>query len=295
MRTQIIRYVFFSVLITLLLAVGLAACNAHNEPQTLRLATTTSTYDSGLLDAILPAFEEESGVHVDVVAVGTGQALAIGAARDADVLLVHAPELEKAFVADGNGLARYPVMFNDFVIVGPPADPAGIAALGSAAAALSAIAASGAEWASRGDESGTHVKERSLWTAAGLAPDPAVDGWYRALGQGMGATLQFAHERNAYTLTDRGTFLAQQNNLQNLTILFGGDTIAANPDPSLRNNYSVIPVAPAAGADIDVAGAETFVAWLISLPVQRTIAQFGNAEFGQALFYPDSEPWRAEN
>lgn len=264
----------------------MASCTAE-EPAILRLATTTSTADSGLLEAILPAFEEEANARIDVVAVGTGQAIAIGEAGDADVLLVHARAREDAFMAAGHGVARYDVMFNDFILVGPTADPAGVLGMGTAAEALTAIATAEASFVSRGDDSGTHTKELSLWTAANLTPDPAAMSWYRAIGQGMGDTLTFANETAAYTLTDRATYLSMRDNLPNLVIVVGGESIAANGDSQLLNPYGVIVVNPDKGNINDELAAE-FAAWLTSPETQAAIAQFGVEEFGQALFYPSA-------
>lgn len=277
----------------LLCTVGLllASCTAL-EGQVLRLATTTSTYDSGLLDDILPTFEAEYGVRVDVVAVGTGQALALGRRGDADVLLVHAVSKEQAFVDEGYGLARFPVMFNDFILVGPPEDPAKIAGGDIAVVALERIATVGAAFASRGDDSGTHARERSLWQAANLEPDPEA-GWYLSLGQSMAATLQFADQAGAYTLTDRGTFMAQRAQLQHLKVMVGGDSIAENVDQALTNPYSVIPVNPARIEGIRADLAQKFIRWLLSLDTQERIAVFGVKQFGQPLFFPDSELWRS--
>jgi len=280
--------------IILLLVVALlgTSCSGtgSEEPRVLRLATTTSTNDSGLLDAILPAFESEQNARVDVVAVGTGQAIALGEAGDADVILVHARAREDAFVEEGHGTERSDVMYNDFVVAGPIDDPAGIEGLPLASDAFVAIAASGAAFTSRGDDSGTHTKERALWDAAGVAVGPDL-AWYKSLGQGMGSTLNYANETGAYTLTDRGTFLAQSEHLPNLRILVGGGSIADNADPALLNPYGVIPVDPDKGG-IDGELAEAFVAWLTSIPTQEQIASFGVDEFGQPLFYPDSEAWR---
>ncbi|MCA9940110.1 MAG: substrate-binding domain-containing protein [Anaerolineales bacterium] len=267
----------------------LAACG-QPDPQVLRLATTTSTDDSGLLGAILPAFESEYNARVDVVAVGTGQALALGEAGDADVLLVHARAREDKFLADGHGTARFDVMYNDFVLVGPADDPAGIQGETLAAAALAHIAAAQAPFASRGDDSGTHIKEISLWMNAGITPDPNAD-WYASLGQGMGATLTYANEVGAYTLTDRGTFLSQQANLPNLVVMVGGTQIAGNADPALLNPYGVLLVNPDKGG-INEALAKDFADWLTSVETQQIIADFGVDKFGQPLFYPDSQPWR---
>ncbi len=271
----------------LLVLVALASCSLRGrtaEPQILRLATTTSTADSGLLEAILPAFEAEHNARVEVIAVGTGQAIALGENGDADVLLVHARAREEAFVAAGHGTARSDVMYNDFVLLGPPADPAGISGATSAADALARIAQAGAPFASRGDESGTHSKELQLWEEAGQ-PEPS-GAWYRSLGQGMGETLTTANEMGAYTLTDRATFLAMQQSLPDLTLLYGGATVADNPDEALYNPYSVIPVNPEQHPDVNLELAEQFVAWLTSQETQEAIGAFGADPFGQALFYP---------
>lgn len=267
----------------------LVACRA-DEPNVLRLATTTSTDDSGLLEAILPDFEEKYDARVDVVAVGTGQAIALGEAGDADVILVHARSQEDTFVAEGHGIARFDVMYNDFIIAGPANDPANIQGMALAADALTAIAKAEATFASRGDDSGTHAKERALWEAAGLPSDPNA-AWYKSLGQGMGDTLRFANEVGAYTLTDRGTFLSQQASLPNLVILVGGSSIAENADPALFNPYGVIPVNPDKG-NINSELAQAFVDWLTSVETQSAIAEFGRDRYGQPLFYPDSQPWR---
>ena len=251
----------------------------------LRLATTTSTADSGLLDAILPDFEAQNNARVDVVAVGTGQAIEIGTAGDADVILVHARAREDAFVEEGHGLYRADVMYNDFIIVGPSDDPAGVSGMATAAEALAAIAAAEAPFASRGDDSGTHTKELSLWEAAGVTPEGE---WYNSLGQGMGETLTFANESGAYTLTDRGTFLAQSANLPDLTVAVGGASIADNADPALLNPYGVIPVNPDKSENINAELAEAFAQWIISAPVQEMIGAYGVDTFGQPLFYPNA-------
>jgi tungstate transport system substrate-binding protein len=281
-----IRLTFIICLLLLLVACG------SGEPEVLRLATTTSTDDSGLLAAILPDFEEANNAQVNVVAVGTGQAIALGEAGDADVILVHARSREDDFVAAGHGTARYDVMYNDFVLVGPTADPAGVGGMTVVGDALAAIAGAEALFASRGDDSGTHTKELALWAVAGLGVD-ANNEWYSSLGQGMGDTLVFANEAGAYTLTDRATFLATQANLPNLAILVGGDSIADNQDPNLLNPYGVIPVNPDKG-NINEALAQQFVEWLTSLETQELIAAFGVEQFGQPLFYPDSEAWRSQ-
>ena len=261
-------------------------------PQTLRLATTTSTADSGLLDAILPKFESAYNARVQVIAVGTGQALELGANGDVDVVLVHARAREDKFVADGDGLNRLDVMYNDFVVVGPASDPAGIAGMTTAQAAFAQIAGRSAAFVSRGDDSGTHTKEKSLWSAAGMTP--TIDsGWYFSIGQGMGETLTFADEKQAYTLSDRGTWLSQQSKLPNLVVLVGGASIDANKDNALLNPYGVIPVNPAKHPGVNFDLATQFANWIASVEVQQLIADYGKDRFGQALFYPNSPMWKA--
>ena len=248
----------------------------------LILATTTSTNDSGLLDFILPDFEAEFGAEVDVIAVGTGQALALGENGDADVLLVHARAREDAFMDAAHGVRREDVMYNDFVIVGPPDDPAGIEGMKDAGLAFAEIANAEAAFVSRGDDSGTHTKEKAIWEAAGM--EPAGD-WYISAGQGMGAVLTMADEQQAYTLSDRATYLARTLEGTELVILVEGDPILFNP-------YGVLAVNPEKNADIQADLANQFIDWLISVPVQEKIGQFGIDEFGQPLFVPDSQPWR---
>ncbi|MCO6451453.1 MAG: substrate-binding domain-containing protein [Caldilineales bacterium] len=250
--------------------------------QELLLATTTSTEDSGLLDFILPDFEAETGATVNVVAVGTGQALQLGEDGNADVLLVHARAREDEFMAAGHGIRREDVMYNDFVIVGPESDPAGIKGMNSATEALTAIAAAEAPFVSRGDDSGTHTKEKSIWQAAGI--EPAGD-WYISAGQGMGAVLNMAAEEQAYTLSDRATYLARTLEGLDLVILVEGDPILFNP-------YGVMAVNPDKGEHIKADLANAFIDWIISVPAQEKIGEFGVAEFGSPLFTPDSQPWR---
>lgn len=280
----------------LILIIGLlllAACRQTAEPQILRLATTTSTADSGLLEAILPDFESQFQATVNVIAVGTGQAIELGEAGDVDVILVHSRTREDEFVNNGHGLYRMDVMYNDFILVGPADDPAGISQLSLAQEALAAIAVAEATFASRGDDSGTHTKENSLWSKANITPDPAGNNWYKSLGQGMGETLLFANEQQAYTLTDRGTYLAMRQQLPNLVILVGGNSIAENGDPAMLNPYGVIPVNPDKG-DIQAELAEQFANWLTSVATQQKIADFGIDKFGQPLFYANSEAWQAQ-
>ena len=271
-------------------AVALAAAQAPVKPGVLRLATTTSTDDSGLLRAILPAFEKLCGCRVDVIAVGTGQALEIGRRGDADVVLVHAYQSELKFIAEHQARERFDVMYNDFVIVGPTADPAKIASRRSAREAFTAIAASKAPFASRGDKSGTEIAEKTIWASANLKP---AGGWYRSLGQGMGETLIVANEQRAYTLSDRGTWLAMRDKLPNLRLLLGGRSIAENPDTVLRNRYGVMAIDPRVHPGVNAEAARKFVEWLVSPETQRAIGAFGVKRFGQPLFYPDSDRWKA--
>jgi tungstate transport system substrate-binding protein len=268
----------------------MAAAQAPVKPGVLRLATTTSTDDSGLLRAILPAFEKLCACRVDVIAVGTGQALEIGRRGDADVVLVHARQSELKFIAEHQARERFDVMYNDFVIVGPTADPAKIASRRSAREALAAIAAARAPFASRGDKSGTEIAERAIWASANLKPAGA---WYRSLGQGMGETLILANEERAYTLSDRGTWLAMRDKLPNLRLLMGGRSIAENPDTVLRNQYGVMAIDPRVHPGVNAEAARKFVEWLVSPATQRVIGAFGVKRFGQPLFYPDSDRWKA--
>ncbi len=242
---------------------------------TVILATTTSTQDSGLLDALVPLFERRTGYTVKTIAVGTGQALALGARGEADVVLVHAPDLERKYVAEGRLPNRRVVMYNDFVIVGPPEDRAGVRTAGKAVEALKQIAASGARFVSRGDNSGTHLLEKRLWTMVGVEPAGA---WYVESGQGMGATLVIADEREAYTLTDRATYLAFQRRLR-LAVLLEGDR-------PLLNIYSVLEVNPANGPRVNAAGGRALADFLVSPETQAVIGGFGVEKFGRPLFVP---------
>jgi len=239
------------------------------------LSTTTSTQDSGLLDVLVPLFERQTGYAVKTIAVGTGQALALAARGEADVVLAHAPALEKKYVEDGKMLDRRLVMYNDFVIIGPPEDPAKIKGMKKAADALKAIAASRARFVSRGDNSGTHVLEKSLWKLARVDPQ---GGWYIEAGQGMGATLGIADDRKAYTLSDRGTFLAFQKRVR-LPIL-------VERDRPLLNLYSVMQVNPSNGPKVNAAGGAAFADFMVSADAQKVIKTFGVDTYGQALFEP---------
>lgn len=253
---------------------GMAFAPAHaQDPSTLRLATTTSTENSGLLKALLPKFSERTGIEVQVLAVGTGQALRLGQNGDVDVVLVHAPPAEEKFVNAGYGVNRRAVMYNDFVVVGPPADPAGTTKAGDATEAFRRIAEGEHTFVSRGDDSGTHKKEKAIWKEAGVQPEGR---WYREAGQGMGKVLQIAGELGAYTLTDRGTWIAYQEKVP-LHIAFQGDPILYNP-------YGVIAVNPERFPDINYTGAMRFIAWLTSPEGQKMVADYHIAE--QTLFTP---------
>ncbi len=252
----------------------LLAASANN-PTALRLATTTSTYNSGLLDAILPTFEQQTGIDVQVIAVGTGAALRMGRDGDADALLVHAPDAEQRFIDSGYGINRIGVMYNDFVIVGPVSDPATIAGLDNANQALQQIAKQQAIFVSRGDDSGTHKKEKSLWQQAMLTPS---GDWYRQAGQGMGKVLQITDEMEGYTLIDRGTWLAYADKV-GLKLLVEGDSRLFNP-------YSVLQINPNRYADLNHQGAAQFSRWLVSDATQQQIADFRIN--GKPLFVPSA-------
>lgn len=275
---------FAFLFIVALLIVGSGSIFAQDATTSrLILATTTSTFDSGLLDFILPDFEQTYNADVDVVAVGTGQAIALGESGDADVLLVHARAREDAFVASGNGLIRYDVMYNDFVIVGPVDDPAGINGMTDAPAALAQIADAEATFVSRGDDSGTHTKELAIWAAADVQPG---GDWYNAAGQGMGAVLNISNELQGYTISDRATYIARVQAGLDLDILVQGDPILFNP-------YGVIPVNPETHPGVNAELSQAFAHWITSLATQEMIASF--EVNGTLLFTPDSVPYRVAN
>ena len=265
---------------------------ATGEEQVLKLATTTSTADSGLLDYILPDFQKKYNARVDVVAVGTGQAIAIGQKGDADVLLVHARKSEDQFVAAGDAKERFDVMYNDFIVLGPKDDPAKVSGMTAAKDAFKAIMDQQATFASRGDKSGTNTKELSIWASLNVTPTQDMP-WYKALGQGMGATLVFANEQGAYTLSDRGTYLAQKDKLPNLIVVVGGNSIDENKDKSLLNPYGVMAVNPDKHPGVKYDLAMQFVKWLTSVDEQQIIGEYGKDKFGQPLFYPASAEWQA--
>ena len=241
----------------------------------LILATTTSTQDSGLLDVLIPMFETQTGYKVKPIAVGSGQAMTMGERGDTDVLLVHAPDSEKKFMEAGHGVNRQLVMHNDFVMVGPPSDPARIKGTKAARDALQRITDSKAIFISRGDNSGTDQLEKKLWAA-----DPKGQSWYQESGQGMGQTLNIASEKKGYTVTDRATYLAVKKNLQ-LDVLVEGER-------SLLNIYHVIQVNPAKSDKINAIGAKALVEFMTKKETQDTIAKFGLEKYGQQLFFPDA-------
>jgi tungstate transport system substrate-binding protein len=273
MRHQIKLLVSSVFLIGLMICPSAEAAKSKNK--NVILSTTTSTQDSGLLDVLVPLFEKQTGYTVKTVSVGTGQALALAAKGDADVALVHALSLEKKYVADGKLLNRRLVMYNDFVIIGPKEDPAKIKSAKTALAALKLIEQSKSPFVSRGDNSGTHNLEKALWKEAGIQPK---GDWYIEAGQGMGATLGIANERNAYTITDRGTYLALRKRVT-LPILVEGDRL-------LLNLYSVMEVNPANGPRVNAVGGKAFANFMVAPQTQSVIKGFGVEKFGQSLFVP---------
>lgn len=267
----------FRVLAAVLATMAVAGA-AVGEPRAsgvLILSTTTSTQDSGLLDVLVPIFERQTGYTVKTISVGTGQALALAARGEADVTLAHAPALEKKYLAEGRMLNRRLVMYNDFVIAGPDADPARVRGLTSATAALRKIAAAGARFVSRGDRSGTHLLEQALWSSAGVTPAAP---WYIESGQGMGHTLTLADDRRAYTLTDRATLLAFARR-SSLAVMVEGDR-------PLVNVYAVMEVNPANGPRVNAAGGKAFADFMLAPATQEIIRTFGADKYGRALFVP---------
>ena len=260
-----------------------AACGSDSGPSTgtsastasgqTVMATTTSTRDTGLLDTLVPAFEKASKCSVKTVAVGSGQALDLGARGQADVLLVHSPDAEQTFMKQGHGSSRLAVMHNDFVLVGPPSDPAKVASAGGIEQAMQAMAKTKSPFASRADDSGTNAKELKLWQQVGITPSGS---WYIKTGQGMGPTLVIANQKDAYTLSDRGTYLATKN-LDSKILVQG--------DPQLQNPYHVIVVKH---SGTNVGCAKAFSDWITSPPTQKLIGRFGKSQYGQALFHPDA-------
>jgi len=269
-----------ALVLPVLLGAGTARAQAMRD---VIVATTTSTQDSGLLDSLTPRFEHQCRCRLKVIAVGTGQSLALGARGEADVVLVHAPALEEKYMSEGTFVGRRLVMTNDFVLVGPPGDPAGIKDAGRIEAALTRIAAAPGPFASRGDSSGTNILELNLWRKAGITPAGA---WYLQVGQGMAATLRVASQKGAYALTDRGTYLAQRQGLE-LAILFEGAA-------ELLNIYHVMVPNPQVFPNLNRKGGEAFAAFMVSQATQAYIKDFGVARFGQPLFFPAAGKSEAE-
>lgn len=274
MKTQLIGAIAAATL-----ALGAVVAPATAEENFIVVQSTTSTQNSGLLDAILPAFTEKSGIEVRVVAVGTGQAIKNAENGDGDVLLVHAKPAEEKFVAAGGGVERFDVMYNDFVVVGPAADPAGVAGMKDAEAALGKIAAAKAPFASRGDDSGTHKAELRLWKDAGIDLAAASGGWYRETGSGMGATLNTGIGMGAYVLTDRATWISFGNK--------GDHTVVVEGDPELFNQYGVILVNPDRHPAVKAEAGQAFIDWLTGDEGQAAIANY--KVDGQQLFFPNAD------
>lgn len=272
------RKLFVSVLAGVALAL-ITLVNPAAAQESIIVQSTTSTQNSGLYDHILPMFEEKTGIDVRVVAVGTGQALENGRRGDADVLLVHAKPAEEKFVAEGYGVTRHDVMYNDFVILGPASDPAGVKGMDDAPAALARIAEEQAIFASRGDDSGTHKKELSLWDAAGVDPSEASGTWYRETGSGMGATLNTGIGMDAYVMTDRATWISFGNKADHEILVEG--------DEALFNQYGIIMVNPQKHPNVKVEAAQSFIDWILSEEGQNAIASF-KVE-GEQLFTPNAD------
>jgi tungstate transport system substrate-binding protein len=264
------------MVVSLLFIAGMTSVQA--QLKTIILATTTSTQDSGLLDVLLPVFEKKTGYFVKTIAVGSGQAMAMGQKGEADVLLVHSPAAEKKFVAEGFGVNRRLVMHNDFIILGPSEDPAKIKGIKSSSESFKSMALAKTLFLSRGDNSGTHAKEKDIWKAAGINPEG--EKWYQQTGLGMGQTLSVASEKKGYTLADRGTYLALKKNL-GLDILVEGDAI-------LLNIYHVIEVNPAKWPKVNSAGAKAFADFIVAKETQDIIKTFGVDKYGSPLFFPDA-------
>ena len=276
MKRKFASMIMFAMLASLFVFPPTAS--AQPAQKNVILATTTSTQDSGLLDVLIPLFEKKTGYFMKTIAVGSGQAMAMGAKGEADVLLVHSQTAEKKFMADGNGVERRLVMHNDYIILGPPADPAKIKGMKKASEAFKKIAASGSVFTSRGDNSGTHAKEKDIWKAAGVKYEG--EKWYQQTGLGMGQTLAVAAEKKTYVLADRGTYLALKKNL-GLDILVEGDAI-------LLNVYHVIEVNPKKWPKVNAPGGKAFADFMVSKGTQDIIKTFGVEKFGSPLFFPDA-------
>jgi tungstate transport system substrate-binding protein len=262
------------------LAAAFFTAPVHAQDKSIVVSSTTSTQDSGLFGYILPLFKQKTGIEVKVIAQGTGQALDTGRRGDADVVFVHAKSAEEKFLSEGEGVKRYPVMYNDFVLIGPKSDPAGIKGMKDVGAALKQIMAKGVPFISRGDRSGTHIAEINLWKASGIDIEKDKGPWYKSIGQGMGAALNTAEASNAYVLSDRGTWISFKNK--------GDLAIAVEGDKRLFNQYGVMLVNPAKHPNVKKELGQAFIDWLISKDGQAAIAGYKIA--GQQLFFPDAAP-----
>jgi len=280
------KNVIMALIIGSLILPIFAGCTNNNttkvveENESILLATTTSTQDSGLLDYILPKFKEETGIEAKVIAVGTGKAIQMGVDGEADVLLVHAKSSEEEFVKAGHAAERFDVMYNDFIIIGPNNDPAGIIdkAKGDVVAAFTLLRDGNYTFVSRGDDSGTDKKEKGIWKEAGIEPQ---GDWYLSAGKGMGDVIQMTNEKLGYTLTDRATYLTMKDTLDL--------KIVVESDKKLLNQYGVMAVDPSKNAEINSEGAKAFVDWILSDKTQTLIGEFGKEEFGQSLFIPNAQ------
>jgi tungstate transport system substrate-binding protein len=269
------RLIRIAMLTSFFLALSFSVIAGNAAGSILRLATTTSTANSGLMDYLLPEFTKKTAIEVQIIAVGTGKALRLGQEGDVDIVLVHARRAEQAFIDAGFGVERFDVMYNDFILVGPPDDPAQISASHSVTEVLKKIRNSKSAFISRGDDSGTHKKELSLWQKTGFIPQ---GDWYKSVGQGMGKVIQIANELGAYTMTDRGTWLAYQSK-SNLALLYQGD-------PPLFNPYGIIAVNPMRHVHVNYKGAENFISWITSKNGQRLIGDFTVKD--EQLFIPNA-------
>lgn len=291
------------ILLAVMLCFGLVACSTTDEPSdpadnpdegqvttpenpVIRLSTTTSVNDSELLPYLQKEFEADTGYKLEITSAGTGAAIEKGTTGDADVLLVHAKDSEEEFINDGYGVERIPFMYNYFVIVGPAADPAGVKGLQEASEAFAAIAAAQAPFISRGDDSGTHKAELKIWETAGITPDPAVDTWYISAGAGMGAVINMASEQQAYTLTDKATYLSHELK----------DTLELLMEESeeMKNTYSMIAISPDKWPDTNIDGANAFIEWMLSDKATQMINEYGVEEYGQQLFFTIDDEAAAE-
>ena len=291
------------ILLAVMLCFGLVACSTTDEPSdpvdnpdegqvttpenpVIRLSTTTSVNDSELLPYLQKEFEADTGYKLEITSAGTGAAIEKGTTGDADVLLVHAKDSEEEFINDGYGVERIPFMYNYFVIVGPAADPAGVKGLQEASEAFAAIAAAQAPFISRGDDSGTHKAELKIWETAGITPDPAVDTWYISAGAGMGAVINMASEQQAYTLTDKATYLSHELK----------DTLELLMEESeeKKNTYSMIAISPDKWPDTNIDGANAFIEWMLSDKATQLINEYGVEEYGQQLFFTIDDEAAAE-